>query len=65
MCVEILQKISLQKDKRNIIIKVVAMYDFVVNLDSVFTVLVDKFGTKAKQKFTIEILKTNAMLNEK
>ncbi|MEY4538808.1 MAG: hypothetical protein RLZZ306_565 [Bacteroidota bacterium] len=58
-------KISVQKIKPNILVKVVAMYDFIIDLEVVSQVLVENFGTKAKQLFKIEVLKTNAMLNEK
>jgi long-chain acyl-CoA synthetase len=58
-------KISLQKSKRKIVIKVVAMYDFVVNTEEVMTILSATFGPKANPIFSLEVLKTNTMLNEK
>ncbi|MCU0467427.1 MAG: acyl--CoA ligase [Arcicella sp.] len=58
-------KISIQKVRYSITIKVVAMYDFIIDLEKVNQVLVENFGAKAKKMFKIEVLKTNAMLNEK
>jgi long-chain acyl-CoA synthetase len=58
-------KIALQKKQEKIIIKVVAMCDFIVKPEIVYDVLRDVFGKKVDTIFTLEVLKTSSMLNEK
>lgn len=58
-------KVSLQKTSAVIWVRIVAMYDFIIDLEDIVQALVDNFGNKAKRLFKIEVLTTNTMLNEK